>query len=62
MRQIEVLANFSPVSRDAIVCAKDGWTPVFDAASKGHIKMAKELIEAGLDINHKSKVRVIDMR
>ena len=62
MRQIEVLTNFSLVSHYAIVCAQNGWTPVFAAAKKGHIKMAKELIEAGLDINHKSKVRVIDMR
>ena len=31
---------------------------LFAAADGGHVKVVKELIEAGLDINHKSGVRV----
>ena len=41
--------------------AKDGKSLLFTAAEKGHIKMAKELIAAGLDINHKSKVSMHDI-
>ena len=36
---------------------QNGWTPLHEAALKGHLQVAQALVEAGADVNSKNNVR-----